>query len=136
DKGTDQNKKVRFCISVGTTNTSSSLYAYYSGLNKALSEYAPEISLTIIETGATIDNITRLERGQIDIGLAVMDGAYEAYEGSGKWEDDPQKNLRTLYVYTENALYYVVTQDSGIAEFSDFRSEERRVGRERRSHIL
>src|SRR5699024_11561642 len=74
--------------------------------------------------------------GQIDIGLAVMDGAYEAYEGSGKWEDDPQKNLRTLYVYTENALYYVVTQDSGIAEFSDFRSEERRVGRERRSHIL
>lgn len=128
DSESDQPKEEKVSLSVGTTNTSSSLYAYYSGLNKALSEYAPEVSLTILETGATIDNITRLERGQIDMGLAVMDGAYEAYEGSGKWEDDPQKNLRTLYVYTENALYYVVTQDSGVTEFSDFDGQKYNLG--------
>lgn len=115
-------------LSVGTTNSSSSLYAYYSGLNKSLAAKAPNINLTIIETGATIDNITRLEKGQIDIGLAVMDGAYEAYEGKGKWEGNPQKNLRTLYVYTENALYYVVTQDSGVKKFSDFKGEKYNLG--------
>src|SRR5690625_7420026 len=75
DTASDQPKKERVSLSVGTTNTSSSLYAYYSGLNKALSEYAPEISLTIIETGATIDNITRLERGKIHSVLACI-GVY------------------------------------------------------------
>lgn len=115
-------------LSIGTTNTSSSLYAYYSGLQKSVEEQAPDISMTVMETGATEDNITRLENGQIDIGLAVLDGAYEAHEGIGDWEGNSQDELRNLFTYTENALYYVVTDESGITEFQDLEGEKFNLG--------
>ncbi|NYT62683.1 TAXI family TRAP transporter solute-binding subunit [Alcaligenaceae bacterium] len=115
-------------LSVGTTNTSSSLYAYYSGLIKSVKQQAPEINMTIIETGATIDNITRLQKGQIDIGLAVMDGAYEAYEGTGKWAGNAQSDLRTLFTYTENAVYYAVTKDSGVTSMQGLEGKKFNLG--------
>ncbi len=115
-------------LSIGTTNTSSSLYAYYSGLSKSIEQQAPEIKLTIIETGATLDNITRLDNGQIDIGLGVMDGAYEAYEGMGEWEGKAQTKLRNLFTYTENALFYVVNLKSGVTEFQQLNGEKFNVG--------
>lgn len=115
-------------LSVGTTNTSSSLYAYYTGLIKSVKQQAPEINMTIIETGATIDNITRLEKDQIDIGLVVMDGAYEAYIGTGKWKDNPQPELRTLFTYTENAVYYAVTEDSGVTNMQGLEGQKFNLG--------
>ncbi|WP_438315638.1 TAXI family TRAP transporter solute-binding subunit [Sporosarcina sp. FA9] len=115
-------------LSIGTTNTSSSLYAYYSGLAKSVGEQAPEIELTIMETGATNDNITRLENEQIDIGLAVMDGAYEAYSGLGEWKENSQTELRNLFTYTENALFYVVSADSGIESMDGLDGKKFNVG--------
>jgi hypothetical protein len=126
EKDKDSNPMVS--LSVGTTNTSSSLYAYYTGLIKSVKQQAPEINMTIIETGATIDNITRLKKGQIDIGLAVMDGAYEAYMGTGKWKDDPQTDLRTLFTYTESAVYYAVTKDSGVTSMQGLENQKFNLG--------
>lgn len=126
--GQEKDTDPMISLSVGTTNTSSSLYAYYSGLIKSVKQQAPEINMTIIETGATIDNITRLGKGQIDIGLVVMDGAYEAYEGIGKWEGNAQSDLRTLFTYTENAVYYAVTKDSGVTTMQGLEGKKFNLG--------
>lgn len=115
-------------LSVGTTNKSSGYYAYYGGLTKAVMEHAPHLQLTIIETGATNDNITRMAKGQVDFALGVMDGVYEAYAGISKWEDDPHPELRNLFTFAENAMFYVVREDSGVSKFADLEGKEFNAG--------
>ena len=74
----------RIFLNIGTTNKTSILYPYYVNMIKIFRKYAPDLKPTVIETGAAVDNINRLAKGQIDIGMVMDSTAYEAYNGLGK----------------------------------------------------
>jgi len=111
--------KDKVFLNIGTTNQTSSSYGYYVQLLKVFNKYAPHFKATVIETGAAVDNIRRLARGEIEAGLAMDDPMYQAYHGLGKWEGEPVSELRTLLMWTKNMVPYVVRADSDIYSVYD-----------------
>lgn len=55
---------------IGTTSTTSSFYSYFVGASKSINRLAPGINSSVVATGASVDNIERLRKGQIDLGLS------------------------------------------------------------------
>ena len=54
-------------LAFGATNAQSAHYAYFAALANIVSEQ-DGYQASVVETGATVDNLKRMSRGQLDIG--------------------------------------------------------------------
>ncbi len=100
-------------ISIGSTASGSSAYTYYASVAAILNrDLAGKVQATVIETGASVENVRRLARKQLTMGLVTSDIAYRTYAGEGT---EPNKNLRVLWTYFIAPQFYVVRQDSAVS---------------------
>ena len=106
-------------LAMGSTQSSSSHYAYFVAVAKIINTYVPEVSINVVETGATVDNIKRIEKGQLDLGLTTIHVQYQAYNGMGPWKDKPIKDQYVLWVYQPAPQNFVVREDSGVKTVYD-----------------
>jgi len=117
-------QKKRFIL-IGSTQTGSSHYAYAVAATKAINMYVPEVNASVVETGASVDNIKRMRAGQMDIGAIVTSKTmFEAWKGIGMWKDMKTPDLRMLWVYTKSIDYYVVREDSGVKKLEDLNGKK------------
>lgn len=100
-------------LAIGSTASSSSHYAYYVAASQAINKGAEGVETNVVETGATLDNLRRLQRGQVDMGLVTTNVAYDVFNGKGDFEGRPYGGL-VLWVYGVSIQNVVVRQDSGI----------------------
>lgn len=107
-------------ISFGTTALKSVHYTYAVSAAKAINEVSGDkVDVTVISTGGAVDNLSRIERGQIHMGLGTYATIYQAYTGIGKFEGKPQTKLRGLWVHAPAIQAWVVRADSGVEKLSD-----------------
>jgi TRAP transporter TAXI family solute receptor len=106
-------------LAVGSTQTSSSHYAYFVAFAKVINTKVPEVGLSVVETGATVDNINRMKKGELDMGMLTMHTNYEIYHGLGAWQGKPNTDQYMLWVYALAPSNYIVRQDSGVKTVSD-----------------
>lgn len=106
-------------LTIGSTSTSSSHYSYFVAVAKIINENLPGVNATVVATGASIDNIKRMAKGQADLGLVTLDAGYMAYHGTGSWKDAAVKKQRILWLYMTTAVHYVVREDSGVKTLYD-----------------
>jgi TRAP transporter TAXI family solute receptor len=104
---------------IGATSSASSVFVYFVALAKAVNKYAPTLNATVVETGATIDNLRRMERGQLDLGLATGETTSLRFLGEAPFAGAANPKLRTLLVFDDLPQMYVVRADAGIAHFRD-----------------
>lgn len=100
-------------VLIGSTSASSSHYAYFVSVGQLINESDAGVSATIVETGATLDNIARMERGQLDLGLITTNAVQHAVTGTNRFEGKPH-DLTLLWVYTIAPQNVVVRADSGV----------------------
>jgi uncharacterized protein len=105
-------------ILIGSSSSSSSHYGYFVAVSQLINDGVEGVSATVVETGATMDNMRRLQRNQIDMGLVTTNVAYDAWAGEGEFEGEPYKML-TLWVYSSAPQNVVVRQDAGLATLAD-----------------
>ncbi len=98
---------------IGSTSASSSHYGYFVAVGKLITENAKGIKASIVETGATIDNINRIGRGQLDLGLVTTNVVQHATVGKNKFNGKPQ-DLQLLWVYVGAPQNVVVRKDSQV----------------------
>ena len=98
---------------IGSTSASSSHYGYFVAVGQLINENAEGVSASIVETGATLDNIKRMSRGQLDLGLVTTNTVQHAATGTKAFEGNPQ-DLRLLWVYTNAPQNVVVRADAGV----------------------
>ncbi|MFI0474116.1 TAXI family TRAP transporter solute-binding subunit [Halomonas sp. HMF6819] len=103
---------------IGTTSSSSSHYSYFVAINQILNEHLEGVSSTIAETGATMDNLRRMSRDQIDMGIVTTNTGYHAYHGLEEFEGRPV-DTRLLWVYTVAPQNMVMRQDAGITSLEE-----------------
>jgi hypothetical protein len=116
-------------LAIGTCSPSSSQFGYAVGMSKAVNELADGINTTVVETGATVDNIKRMEKKQIDFGIVTPAVVYQAYNGIGeKWEGNAKPWLRMLWTYMRGVDNYVVREDSGIMRLEDLNGKKFNCG--------
>lgn len=114
--GVTASAQVKSTIVLGSTSATSSHYAAAVSMGQALKDGIPGTSVTVLETGSTVDNIRRMVRSEIDIGLVSSDGAVLAIDGLGQFEGRPIPDLVVVFTYDEPALNIAVRADSGITE--------------------
>jgi TRAP transporter TAXI family solute receptor len=105
-------------ILIGSSSSSSSHYGYYVAVSQIINDNVEGVSATVVETGATMDNLRRLQRNQVDMGLVTTNVAYDAWNGKGAFEGQPYKML-TLWVYSSAPQNVVVRQDAGLKTLAD-----------------
>lgn len=121
--------KAKKYILIGSTQTGSSHYAYAVAATKAINQYVSEVNASVVETGASVDNIKRMRAGQLDIGAVVTTKTmYEAWKGVGIWKDMKTPDFRMLWVYTKSIDYYVIREDSGVKKLEDLNGKKFNAG--------
>ena len=70
---------------IGSTSASSSHYGYFVAVGQLINENAEGLRASVVETGATMDNIRRMERGQVDLGLVTTNVAQHAVAGTNEF---------------------------------------------------
>lgn len=98
---------------IGSTSASSSHYGYFVAVGQLINENAEDLKASVVETGATMDNIRRMARGQVDLGLVTTNTVQHALAGTKAFEGNPQ-DLRMLWVYTNAPQNVVVRADAGV----------------------
>jgi TRAP transporter TAXI family solute receptor len=99
----------------GSTATTSSHYVYTVSAGKSINTVSGDkVNVTVVATGGAVDNLERIHRGQLNMGIGTWDTFYQAYKGIGKYKDKARPDIRVLWLYSSNAQNYVVREDSGI----------------------
>lgn len=107
-------------LMMGTTSTASSHYTYSVAASNAINSVKGEkMIVTTVATGGGVDNLERLDRGQIDFGIGTFAAFYQAYEGMGEYVNDARPKLRIMYLYSVNANNFIVRADSGVDTLQD-----------------
>ena len=100
-------------LALGSTNATSSHYAYFTAVAKIINEQIPGLQASVVETGATVDNLERMRRGQLDMGLITSSTLNHAYFGKHSFQGNPVKS-KLLWMYALAPQNITVRRDSGI----------------------
>lgn len=114
-------------ILIGSTSTSSSHYSYFVAVNQIINEAAEGVQSSVVATGATVDNLRRLLRKQIDLGLVTTNVGYHAYAGTGEFKQRPV-DTRLLWVYSIAPQNVVVRKDSGVTAVAGLKGQRLNPG--------
>jgi len=103
---------------IGSTSTSSSQYGYFVAIGQIINQHVDGVRTSVVETGATVDNLRRILRNQVDMGLVTTNVGYHAYAGEGEFESRPVDN-RLLWVYSQAPQNVVMREDSGVTSMAE-----------------
>jgi len=112
----------------GTTSKSSGFFAIEVFIAQMINKHVPEVSCNPIETGAVLDNWTRLGKGELEIGFGASAGDWQAANGEGQFKGNPIKNGRVLWVDGFTTYNWVVHASSGIKTIHDLNGKRVDVG--------
>ena len=102
---------------IGSTSASSSHYGYFVAVGQIVNEQVDGINASVVETGATMDNIRRISRGQMDLGLVTTNVVQHAVAGTNDFQGNAQ-DLSLLWVYTGAPQNVIVRRDAGLDSLS------------------
>lgn len=108
-------------FTMGTAGAGGAFNYVGSALSNYLSKQLDNVDLRAATTGGSNINIRLLKDGEIDFGLAMGLALSDAYEGIGRWEGNPQKNIRAITRTHAVTVHYVVRKDLGVKKFEDLR---------------
>ncbi len=106
-------------LAMGSTQSSSSHYAYFVAVAKVINARVPDVNISVVETGASVDNINRIKKGDLDLGMTTIHLQYQAYHGLEAWKDKPIKDQYVMWVYQPAPQNFVVREDSGVKTVYD-----------------
>jgi TRAP transporter TAXI family solute receptor len=106
-------------LAMGSTQSSSSHYGYFVAVAKVINARVPDVNISVVETGASVDNINRIKKGDLDLGMTTIHLQYQAYHGLDAWKDKPIKDQYVMWVYQPAPQNFVVREDSGVKSVYD-----------------
>ena len=109
-------------VLIGSTSASSSHYGYFVAVGKLINEKVKGVDSSVVETGATMDNLRRMQRNQLDLGLVTTNVVQHAYSGTGSFKEKAV-DVRLLWVYAPAPQNVVVRADSKIASLADLKGK-------------
>lgn len=113
-------------VSIGTGNTEGVFYILGAGIANVIDNKVPDVFATAQPTGASIENLARLNNGSIQFGFSSGSTAYQAYHG-----EEPFKNKFDIvdigYLYPA-WLQIAVRADGPYKKIEDLRGAKISVG--------
>ena len=113
-------------LSIATGNTTGVYYVLGGGLARLIGDGLPGYSATAEVTGASVENIQRVVKGDSEIAFTLADTAADAAGGKGAF-DGPQPIRALARIYT-NYTHVLVRTDAGISSIEDMKGKSVSTG--------
>ncbi len=114
-------------LSIGTGGTGGVYYPLGGALASRLSTADSAGRYTAEVTGGSVENVNRVNAGQIDLGFTLAVSAYEAYH-TGIDGGAPATDLRIVAPLYPNIVHILVASGGGIQSVADFSGKRVSVG--------
>ncbi|MFD1914210.1 TAXI family TRAP transporter solute-binding subunit [Halodurantibacterium flavum] len=115
-------------LSIATGGTGGVYYPYGGGLAELINRHVEGHTASAEVTGASVENMALISRGDSDIATVLADTAYAAYNGTDPFAERPMPETRALASIYPNAVQLVVLADSPINSLADLRGQRVSVG--------
>ncbi|WP_346795650.1 TAXI family TRAP transporter solute-binding subunit [Halomonas sp. Bachu 37] len=115
-------------LSIATGGTGGVYYPIGGGFAEMINEHIEGADATAEVTGASVENMGLIMRGDADLALVLADTAYQAYNGSGDFEERQIENARALASVYPNAVQLVTLAESDIESLADLEGKRVSVG--------
>ncbi|MCO7247182.1 TAXI family TRAP transporter solute-binding subunit [Halomonas sp. Mc5H-6] len=115
-------------LSIATGGTGGVYYPIGGGFAEMINEHIEGAQATAEVTGASVENMGLIMRGDADMALALADTVYQAYTGTGDFEGRQIENTRALASVYPNAVQLVTLADSDIESLADLEGKRVSVG--------
>ena len=112
---------------IGTTSSSSSHYGYFVAVSQLVNKQLPGVDTTVVETGATMDNLRRMSRKQVDFALVTTNVIHHANAGTGDFAGKPDTS-RLLWIYSIAPQNAIVRKDAGVASLDALKGKKFNTG--------
>ena len=111
-------------LNMGSTSSTSGVYAWCVAAANVINKADNDIHVTVVESGAGMDNLRKVSAGVFDFALAIdLPGSLQLYKGIEGFEGKPFKDLRWLFLRNIFADRLYVLKDSGITHFGDLKGK-------------
>lgn len=115
-------------LSIATGGTGGVYYPIGGGFAEMINNHIEGAQATAEVTGASVENIGLIMRGDADLALALADTVYQAYNGSGDFDGRQIENTRALASVYPNAVQLVTLAESDIETIADLAGKRVSVG--------
>ena len=115
-------------LSIATGGTGGVYYPMGGGLAEVVNNHVEGYSATAEVTGASVENMGLIAKGDADLAMASADTVVQAYTGTGKFEGQQLEMVRGLASLYANMIQIVVLEDSGITSLADLKGKRVSVG--------
>ncbi len=119
-------------LTVATGGVAGVYYPVGGGYAQIIDQFVPGYTASVEATGASVDNVAFISRGESDIALALADTVLAAYAGTGRFGPGGNlprlPNLRVITVAYTNAVHVLTLEGSGIESLQDLRGKRVSVG--------
>jgi len=115
-------------LSVATGGTGGVYYPMGGGLAEVINNHVEGYSATAEVTGASVENMGLVARGDADLALGLADTVYQAQTGTGRFDGQQLEMLRGVASMYANMIQIVTLDGSGIASLDDMRGKRVSVG--------
>jgi uncharacterized protein len=113
-------------LSIATGNTTGVYYQLGGGYADLITKHMPGWQATAEATGASVENIQRVVRGDSDVAFTLADAAGDAATGKGAFSS-PQPIRALARIYT-NYTQVVARADSGITSVASMKGKKVSTG--------
>ncbi|MFS0688577.1 TAXI family TRAP transporter solute-binding subunit [Sporosarcina sp. 179-K 8C2 HS] len=97
-------------LTLGTGSQGGTYYPLGGEMANLWNKYIDGINVTNMETGASVENLSSISKGQMDLGMTVHVPALNALNGKADFEGNPVKNAAFIgHIYPE--VVQIVTRE-------------------------
>lgn len=115
-------------LSIATGGTGGVYYPIGGGFAEMINNHIEGAQATAEVTGASVENMGLIMRGDADLALALADTVYQAYTGTDDFEGRQVENIRALASVYPNAVQLVTLAESDIKSIADLAGKRVSVG--------
>lgn len=86
------------------------------------------VHITVVGTGGGGENIVRVDKGELELGVTDGMSLHQAYHGIDGFKGAPKSNLRALGIMVDGLLHVVTLEKSDIRAVGDFAGKNIAIG--------
>ncbi|WP_308533969.1 TAXI family TRAP transporter solute-binding subunit [uncultured Peptoniphilus sp.] len=115
-------------MSIATGGTGGTYYPLGGALSTILNGAGLNYTATAQATGASVENINLIQKGDAEIAFVQNDVAYYAKEGIETFDGKPVEEIRGLCTLYPEIVQIIASNDSGIEKVEDMKGKKIAVG--------
>lgn len=115
-------------ISIATGNTGGTYYPLGGALSTILNGANLGYTATAQATGASVENLQLIDKGDAEIALVQNDVAYYAVNGTENFQGNKLDKIRGLCTLYPEVVQIIASNDSGIEKIEDLKGKKVAVG--------